>query len=171
MNWFQNVSIKTKLNLLMMLIGATVLIIACAAFLTYELVTYRSGAVRDMTALGQIIGDNASAALAFNDSAAAKETLTALRSKKHIVAARIYSKTGEAFATYIGDNKTQFALPSTAPASGTELTRENLITYTTINLGAEKVGTVGIQADTQEMRDKANQYCTIAAVIMWHAFS
>ena len=62
-----SLSIKRKLTLLMMLTSSAVLLLACSAFVAYELITFRQTLTRDLSTLAEIIGTNSKVALAFND--------------------------------------------------------------------------------------------------------
>lgn len=59
----------------------------------------------DTHSTGQMIGFNADAALLFNDSRSATDILSALRGKPDIIAARLYTSDGVAFAYYNADHQ------------------------------------------------------------------
>ena len=64
----QNLSIKQKIIAVVMLTNITVLALTITAFIAYELVTYRSSMVRNLSTLARAIADNSTASLAFGTS-------------------------------------------------------------------------------------------------------
>src|SRR6266567_886839 len=111
MRRFQKASIQRKQTWIIMLTCCVALLLACATFVTYELLTFRKEMTRNLTTLAEIIGNNSTAALDFNDEKAAEETLAALRAEPNIVAACLYTKNGEVFARYSRDGSGTFQPP------------------------------------------------------------
>src|SRR5215831_5391910 len=97
---FRNLSIRRKQLLIIMLTSSIALLLACAAFTAYELITFRKGMVRNLSTLAEIVGNNTSAALDFSDAAAASETLSALKAEPDIIGACLYARKGGIFARY-----------------------------------------------------------------------
>ena len=71
-------SITKQLTWMNMLVSGAALLLACVAFVTYELVIFRSSMVETLSVQAQIIGLNSVSALLFNDLRSAQETLSAL---------------------------------------------------------------------------------------------
>src|SRR2546427_7647851 len=59
--------------------------------------------MHDLETLAEVLGSNSTAALTFNDPAAAREVLQSLSAKEHIMAAGLYRSDGVIFATYVRD--------------------------------------------------------------------
>src|SRR5258706_10439183 len=96
----QNVPIKRKLTIIIMATSCLALILACAAFVTYEQMTFRRTMVRDLSITAQIIGDNSAAALSFNDINSAELTLHSLSAQARITGAAVYNREGKLFVRY-----------------------------------------------------------------------
>ena len=94
MKAFDNLSISSKLTRLSLIVSLLVLLIACGAFVTYELLTFRARAADQLDAHAAVVGINATPAIEFNDRAAARETLSSLRAMPNVVAAGIYVVVG-----------------------------------------------------------------------------
>ena len=62
---------RNQVTLITMLTSIVVLVLACGACLGYELLTFQRTMARDLAILGDVIGDNSTAALTFGDSDAA----------------------------------------------------------------------------------------------------
>jgi len=76
---FKNLNLRKKLMFSLMLTSIITLIIVCSSFIIYELITFRSSTVRELTALSNILGSNSTASIVFNDPESANETLSALK--------------------------------------------------------------------------------------------
>jgi len=96
-------SITRKLTWMNMLVSGAALLLACGAFTTYEIISYRQTMVRDLSVQAQIIGANSVSALLFNDPPSAEATLAALRATPHVTSAWIYAPEGRPFAGYERD--------------------------------------------------------------------
>ena len=63
-------------------VGAAALLLACGAFVLYDRLTYPKVLARELEEIASIVGDNSSAALAFQDTQNAAEIL---RDRKSVV--------------------------------------------------------------------------------------
>jgi len=89
----------------LLLVGAVVTAVAllCVMLLGMNLYTQQHAAQRKVETIGHIIAMESAAALRFDDSQAANETLQSLSTSRHIVAATIVDREGELFAAYASD--------------------------------------------------------------------
>ncbi len=92
MRKFQDVSIKRKLTLIIMLTSSVSLLLACAAFVIYDQIAFRREMVREHSVLAEMIGYNIQSSLLFDDQNDAEETLISLSTDPHIVSSRLYKK-------------------------------------------------------------------------------
>src|ERR1700739_2775932 len=95
----QNHSISRKLTWMNMLVSGAALLLACAAFIAFDMITFRQVMVRNLSTQAQIIGSNSISALLFNDPQSAENTLSALKAAHNILSAGIYSTDGKLFAS------------------------------------------------------------------------
>jgi len=72
MKTFRNASIKHKQMFIIMLTTSVALLLACAAFTAYEVITFRETTLQSVKTLGEVIGDNSAGAVDFNDSKGAE---------------------------------------------------------------------------------------------------
>src|SRR2546427_13299984 len=99
----QKHSISRKLTWMNMLVSGTALLLACAAFIAFDMITFRQAMLRNLSTQAQIIGSNSVSALLFNDPQSAENTLLALKAASNILSAQIYTAEGRAFASYSPD--------------------------------------------------------------------
>ena len=59
---FRDLSIKRKLTLVIMLTSTAALLLACGAFVAYELLTFRDVMTQELETLAGIISENSTAA-------------------------------------------------------------------------------------------------------------
>jgi hypothetical protein len=98
-------SIEQKLRAVIMTTTCIVLVVVTLAFVVNEIVTYRRAIREELTALANIIGINATAAVAFGDRKSAAMTLESVRAKPHIRSAAIVLTDGTVFARYGGSSE------------------------------------------------------------------
>lgn len=151
MRILHNLSIERKLQAVVMLVVSAALILASGVFLAWDSVSFRANMRNDLATLAEIVGDNSTAALSFNDSKAASEILGALAAKRHVVSAAIYTAQGNVLASYVRPGATQAALPGHPRAEGSALSRDRLTLFHSILLDRQKIGTVYLASDLDEV--------------------
>src|SRR3989441_7134688 len=166
MRAFRDLSIRRKLTLIIMLTSSVALLLACAAFVSYDLYTFRQAKVHDLATLAEIIGSNSTAALTFGDSNSAQEILGALSANQHIAAACIYMGDGRVFAKYLrGDPSARFSPPETQE-DGSRFGSNELALFGKITLEGEKIGTVYLRSDLAEITERVNRYTAVLILVM-----
>jgi PAS domain S-box-containing protein len=158
---FQDISIKRKLRLIIMVASTVALLLVSAGFVTYELVTFRQTMTRDLSTLAEVIGNESTSALSFEDQERAGEILGALKAKKHIVAAALYEANGHLLAQYQQTNFAENSLPAQPEKAGSRVENNNLVLFQGIHLQGDLVGTVYLKSDMEEMSDRLRRYAAI----------
>ncbi len=165
----KDTSIAGRLTWMNMLVSGTALLLACAAFIGYDLVTFRATIVRNLSTQAQIIGSNSVSALLFNDSKSAENTLSALQAAPNIVSAVIYTPDGKAFASYSRDRKNQISALPAVPSDQTEahwLSTSEIGLVRTIVFEGKATGTVYIRSDLEELNQRLWRYVGIGAIVL-----
>jgi signal transduction histidine kinase/DNA-binding response OmpR family regulator len=159
-------SLQRKLQVIIMVTVGAALILACAAFLAYDLVAFGGSMRRDLETLAEILGSNSTAALTFGDQKAARELLSALKAKPHILTACIYSTDGKPFAIYRRAGlSSPFVVPPPEPG-GSTLTSDRLILFHRIMLYDQLVGTVYLESDLKEIQARLTRFAGIVAIVL-----
>jgi signal transduction histidine kinase/DNA-binding response OmpR family regulator len=148
-----------------MLTSSVALLVACAAFGAYELAMYRRATATDLSTMAQMIAANSPAALAFDDTRAAEETLAALSAAPSIVAAGLYKKNGALFANYQRGDAKADVLPREPQEDGYSFQNDQLTLFRRIRLEDRVVGTVYLKADVR-IYDRLRSYAGIIGVVM-----
>ena len=165
MSAFRDLSIKWKLTWIILGTSTAALLLACVAFVGYELSTFRDRMVQGISTLAGVIGENSKAALIFQDSEAAEGTLAALGNEEQIVVAAVYGADGLLFAPYHrGDLTHHFPLPDRA-GTGHRFEGDHLELFQEIFLDEEKIGTIFLRTDMREMYSRLKQYALIVSLV------
>jgi signal transduction histidine kinase/DNA-binding response OmpR family regulator len=158
--------LRHKLTLITMLTSVAALVLACGAFLGYELYTFRKTMSQDLATLGDVIGDNTTAALTFGDSEAARGVLASLKAQKNVLSACVYDAQDRPFATYQRELTADAVWPERAHKDSYEHASRWLGVFRPIELDHETIGTVYIRSDLHEMQERIRRYVTIAGVVL-----
>jgi len=161
-----NLPIRSRLTLTTMITTVVALLLACAAFVAYELVAFREDLTDELSSLAIILGENSAAALTFEDSDSAKHTLQSLKTHPHVLGAALYDKSGKLFATYQNAaNKGPFVAPS-APGTKYWFEGERLTLARDFDLAGEHAGTVSIESDMSELSARMWRYALIGFIVL-----
>ncbi len=166
---FRDYSILRKLTWMNMLVSGVALLLACGAFVAYDLISFRESMVRNLSIQAQIVGSNSVSALLFNDSQSAQKTLSALSASPNIVAAGIYTKEGRPFAAYGrggGGEVTQLP-PDPSPKTQLPFRDSRIVVLRPIVFQEKPAGTVYIQSDLGELFDRLKRKLIIVAVVLF----
>jgi PAS domain S-box-containing protein len=156
----KEISIQRKLMQMIMLTCGAVLVLTCAAFFTYEFLTYRDITKRELSTLGEIVAANSTSSLAFDNKEDADEILSALKAQKHLVAACLYDKEGKVFSTYPSNlPATSFPIPQ---GSGYSFSGAYLQGFEPVIQGSTRLGTLFLKSDMKGVNDRFILYGIIA---------
>src|SRR6267378_1579632 len=165
----RNYSITKKLIGMNMLVSGAALLIACLAFVAYDLITFREAMAHNLSIQAQMAGSNSVSPLMFNDPQAAENTMSALKAAPNVVLAGIYTLDGRPFATYWRDGNGQTVTLPQMPPNQTEahwFKDGQLVLVRTIAFQGKATGAVYIRSDLQEMSRRLKRYAGIAAIVL-----
>ncbi|MGH9815002.1 MAG: CHASE sensor domain-containing protein [Candidatus Acidiferrales bacterium] len=151
-----------------MLASSVALLVACASFFAYDLITFRESMVRHLSLQAETIGSHSNAALIFNDAPAAELTLFALKSFPHILSVEIYTADGQPFAGFRRDASQPPPLPRT-PQGARDVYwfgRNELGLVHPIIFDGAHTGTVYIRSDLRELTARLIRYAIIVLVVL-----
>ena len=169
MSRIQESSISRKLTWMNMLVSGIALLLACSAFATYDLITFRKTMVRNLSIQAQIIGANSVSAVLFDDQGSAENTLSALQAAPNVTAAGIYTPDGLQFAAYTRDQGGKAAVLPTIPHGQIEaswITGGQIVLVRSIIFKGAPTETVFIRADLREMYDRLERFVGIVIIVL-----
>lgn len=161
----RNLSIKSKLNLLVLTASGVALLFASVALIINDAGLIRSSKLEQLSALAKVIGANSTAALTFDDAAAAREILSSLSIHGTVQFACLYDAKGRVFATY-GQVKSGGAVPP-AGKTGYEFTSAGHLNLTQeIISNGDKLGTLYLRASLEDLSARLRRSVALVAVVM-----
>src|SRR6266850_3322108 len=166
----KDLPIRQKLMVISLGTSGVVLLLTCAAFFTYEFLTFRQSTVRQLSILAEVIAANSTAALAFENRDDAKESLNSLKAERHVVSAALYDKDGKLFAKYPADRPTA-TFPAAPEKDGFRFGDAHLAGFEPVVQGANKrLGTLYLNSDMGAMYERFRLYGIIAALVIIVSF-
>ena len=162
----RDLSIRTKLQGILVVTSGVALLVASVAFTLYDRATFVRAKKDDLSAAARMVGVNSTAALAFGDSKAAGEVLTALQAKQHVTNACIYDKDGRVFAKYTRVGSWGAFSPPPMQNVGSAMVARHMRIFQPITLNGESIGTIFIEADLEDLRDRTTRFVEIAALVL-----
>ena len=158
--------IRRKLTAILLLISGLVLLLTSAAFVTYQVVTFRQTMRNNLAIRARILAANSTAALAFANEADARELLDALKYDPHMVAAALYDRNGRVLATYPAA-PTDDRIPAAPQADGYRFEGGRLVGFTPVAQGGnQRLGTLYLASDTKAVSDALRLSGIIALVVL-----
>ncbi len=161
----RRLSIKRKLMIITMLTSSLALLLASLGFLIYDLVAFRGLMSGDLMTQAEVIGANSGAALAFRDEPSAKEILSALRAKKEIVAAALFTSDGQLFTRYDREDPAATSLPARVEGTGYHFEKDYLKVFHGIVVKGQLLGTLYIESDMQQWYTRMRRYAGIVGIL------
>ena len=162
----RGLSIRHKLQGIVMLTSGVALLVASAAFTLYDRSTFLNAKAQDLNASAEMVGSNSTAALSFADVKSAREILAALQAKQNVVNACIYDKDGKVFAKYSREATGEdFSPPPAQLQVTTIIGRNNMVLFRPITLNGESIGTIFIEADLGDLHERMTRFVEIASLV------
>jgi two-component system sensor kinase FixL len=153
----QNMEIKHKLILIIMLACITGLFLAGAAFIGWERNTCRDGMVRNLSTQAEIIAENCKAALAFQDA----------QVEPSIVFGCVYNRENRLFASYYRDYAKIKGHPTKFQEDGFSFVGGFLSVFKPIVLDGQTIGTVCLRSDMSPMYAMLKRNISIIVIIIF----
>src|ERR1700722_8743880 len=152
MRWQQSLSIRLKLQGMVMMTCTVALLVASAVFTLYDRRTFINAKAEGLLATAEMIGSNSTATLTFRDSGAAHEILETLRTQPHVIRAYIYDKNGNLFASYSRDQSDERVAPPSTRIDGSAVENGRMMVFKHILLNKESIGAIHIETDLTDLR-------------------
>jgi len=170
MNWFRNLPIKRKLMLVIFLTSSAVLILACTVFVAHELSSFRVSLVRDKSILADVLSQNSTAALQFDDAPAAETILKALKAESHVVAACLYKAGGARFASYVRGANEGIVFPDQPGMDGARFAPDHLALVRPVVLNDKRIGSIYLRVDLEGIREMLRIFLGMVILVLAGAF-
>ena len=148
-----------------LLASLTVVLVTVAAFMVYDLVTFRQAMVRRLTTQARIVAENSTGDLAFRNENDAANVLATLREEPRVVAAAIYDSQGRLFVKYPAQMADSL-LPAAPGEPGYHFGRSNLTIFEPVVQADKKLGTLYLESDLKAITQRLELYGAISLMII-----
>jgi PAS domain S-box-containing protein len=165
-----DLSIRQKITGIVLATCGVSVLMACAIFAVYDRISFRRSLRSQLVTVAAITGSNTTAALAFDDPKSAAEILNSLSSQAHIAEACIYTPNGHVFATYARSGSESQFTPPAPGADGTSIRSGYMVLFHQIRLNGERIGTIYLRSDLEEMKSRATLYTEIVSGVILVSF-
>lgn len=156
MNMF-SLSLKWKVFLGITVTSLLAVIISSTLSVRAEVSRAETTIQSDTQDLAEIIGNATVGAIAFGDSASARDILGSLQQQHRVLGAVIYGSDGKPFVWYERGRKGSESLPAGAPSSpgnlGVVLLEDKVSVTSVIESGGSKVGTIFLLTSLDELNE------------------
>src|SRR5688572_12769838 len=162
---FKDASLQHKQTTVIMSTCVLALLLAGAAFVTIEVITFRKELVRNVGSLATMIAHASSTAVQFSDRKGAEEPLKALRADPNIVYAAIYLPDGTVFAEYRPPHLPPSFTPPAMPSLGHTFHGEHLLLCRDITHRGEHIGMVLVKSDLKLLSAQLERFAGVAVLV------
>jgi signal transduction histidine kinase/CheY-like chemotaxis protein/HPt (histidine-containing phosphotransfer) domain-containing protein len=159
----QKVPIRKKLMFINVVTSCVAILIVCAAFVAHELSGSRESPVTDVGLLADTVCAQSRTALAANDQDYANQILSHLESEKHVRSAAILTADGEVFAQF---PRNEAGGISREVEGARDARNDPLLIVRPIIHRGQKIGSVRLKADSEDMRTLQEQYYLIGGFVL-----
>ena len=171
MSFLGSLTIGRKLTSISVLSSVTALLSASAAFLAYDVHTFRQSLTRRIATEAEIIGFNSASPILFKDAEAATAILNGLTAEPSVRAAAILDLGGTRFASYSREGAaTPLAAPAGLPLTSQQFGPQGLLVSVPIQFEGRAVGRLLINAESRELRERQWRYAGIVAIVLACSF-
>ena len=162
----RRLSVKSKLQAIIMLTVGVTLMLACASLLVALLESIRHSMRSHLDVVASMICENSTAALSFDDRRSAQELLRGLKAQPSVVTGVLYTGDGEALARYIrpGSAAPERSRPAGDYRVGFE--GNHLMAYRPVMFEGQAIGSVYLEADLDELHQKLVQSVEVSLIVL-----
>jgi len=150
---YRDATIRQKLILTVMVTAGLALLLACTAFIAYDVITQRRALATRAGTMAEILGIHTAPALTFNDEDAAEETLAALGAERDVVSTCLFDASGELFSSFVRAGEVVDCHTPSATRNAHRFVGQHLELVHWIEVDGERLGAIQIHWDSRELRE------------------
>ena len=158
-------SLRRKVMALVVATTVSALLLSALGLVVYDLQAYERQSSADLTTQAEVLARAAAPALSFNDRATAEKDLSVMQVRPRVLAAALYTRDGQLFATYTKPGEAAAVFPPRPGTEGYAIEGGRLSLFRPVVENRELIGTVFIRA-TYNPWDRLRDYLTILVAVM-----
>jgi signal transduction histidine kinase/HAMP domain-containing protein len=148
---FTSLSLRKKLQFLIMGVNTLTLLAICSGFMAYEATTFKRLVAQNLLVLCETVASSLTASMVFQDSIEARKTLKTLRNRQSIQAAALYDASGGPFASWVRSADILDNLPGPEQLK-TSVPLGQIVVSFELKQNGELLGTLYFSGDMREVR-------------------
>jgi len=167
MRWmaWHHLSFRMKLILFGGMVSATALIVTGAALLAFEVNTFRTHFLGQITTLADITSQTCASALVFEDNEFASRVLQGLEAEASIERAAIYTADGDVLATY-RTHASADLFPDLADLPPHQFTASHLVVTRPVMFAGQQIGTIFVKAHLTELTERFQMIAVVLTLLV-----
>ena len=158
-------SLRRKVMALVAATTISALVLSAIGLVIYDLQSYERQANQDMSSTAEVLARASAPALSFNDRRTAEEDLSVMQVRPRVLAAALYTRDGQLFASYAKQGASAPHFPETPGAEGYRLEKGQIVLFRRVIENDEHIGTVYLRA-LYNPWERLRDYLTILLVVM-----
>jgi signal transduction histidine kinase len=158
-------SIRTKMLALVMLVTTVALILTSGSLLAWDYYQSKIDIGRQLSMQAQMVLENSTAAMSFQDRAAALETLETLAPNSHVRAGCLYNAAGDLFARFTPGGGAD-TCPASAPPEGQRIVRDRVEVAVRTQVAGRPAGSIYLDSDLDAVAGRARVQALMATVVL-----
>ena len=161
----KNLSLRWKLTLIIAGISGASLVMAGLLVVGYDLYRIHVNQIEQLSLIADVLGQNSAAALAFDDDDAATEAVAASRVVEPVLAACLYSASGQLFAAY--HRERTWSCPARVPyGDGIHSAGSALTIVRPVMVRGEFKGRIAIRSDFRDLVPRLRHYVLLILLVL-----
>ena len=154
-------------RVMVLVLGTTMLALglAGAALVLYDVRAYERQWTTDLATQADVVARASAPALSFGDRRTAEKDLSMLQARPRIIAAALYTREGELFATYVAPGVLSRGFPAAAGSEGHVVHGGEIELFRRVVENGEAIGTIYMRA-TYDPFSRLLGYLSIIGVVM-----
>ena len=162
-------SLRRKVLLLVLAAASIALGLSALGLVFYDLRAYERQWTNDLNTQAELLARTSAAALSFGDRETATRDLGVLKVRPRVMAAAIYTRDGQLFATYAKPAAGNPVFPAKPEADGYRIEGDELLIFRRVVEGSEPIGTIYLRALYLPW-DRLRDYLGILLAVMVASF-
>jgi PAS domain S-box-containing protein len=163
----RNIPLQKKLLRIIILASGIALLLTVAAFVIYDMTTFRSRIQQNLVGISQLYNKTLPATLIFNDPKAAEENLSTIETQSEVKMICVYKPNGKMFAKYVRNGLKRDNCPKKITMTEKQFFRgTEYQSYQPIKFSNEVIGYMFIRCQLPPLLDRMIGYGSITAVVI-----
>ena len=163
--WPQSFSIRAKLMAMIMATTCVALAFAGGALAIFEVMSHRQALVKELSTIADILAENSTASLTFDNPQDAATTLSALASQPDIVSGCLYAEDHRLFASYPRP-ASGAGCPAAPQPSRAGFVGSSFILYRNVEQKGRYLGTLRLVVSQAQLQERVQLYGVVLLVVL-----